>query len=205
MIMTSFELFDNLFQTVVMALCAACAGALAYRRRRPEYVLLSLAYLCWMCGTLYWSLYLAVAGTTPVVFYVSELSWTAAYLFLLSVSILRQTAEGARHLVWVFVPAAALVLALTVLSALRGSFLFTLLFCGVVASMGAVCLCRLISKTAGKTPIVLLAVVVLQAAVYFTSAFTEDYSRFNAYFAVDILLTLTLAAILPALYREVEA
>lgn len=34
--------------------------------------------------------------------------------------------------------------------------------------------------------------------------FTDDYTRFNLYFAVDISLTLTLTTLIPTLYRELR-
>lgn len=40
-------------------------------------------------GTLFYVLYLAIMGTVPQVFYVSEISWLAAYLFFLSLQIVR--------------------------------------------------------------------------------------------------------------------
>ena len=47
--------------------------------------------------------------------------------------------------------------------------------------------------------------VVLQISLYSISVFIKDYTNFNLYFAIDIVLTLTMAALLPALKREVEA
>ena len=51
---------------------------------------------------------------------------------------------------------------------------------------------------------VLLCCVVLQVALYAVSDFTRDYTRFNAYFAVDLLLTAAFLALLPLSRREVR-
>ena len=49
----------------------------------------------------------------------------------------------------------------------------------------------------------LLLCVGLQLLLYVVSAFMEDFTRFNLYFAVDITLTLSFAALLPLALREV--
>ena len=49
----------------------------------------------------------------------------------------------------------------------------------------------------------LLLCVGLQMLLYVVSCFMADYTRFNLYFAVDITLTLSFAALLPLALREV--
>ena len=49
----------------------------------------------------------------------------------------------------------------------------------------------------------LLLCVGLQLLLYVVSVFMQDYTRFNLYFAVDITLTLSFAALLPLALREV--
>ena len=49
----------------------------------------------------------------------------------------------------------------------------------------------------------LLLCVGLQVVLYVVSGFMEDFTRFNLYFAVDITLTLSFAALLPLALREV--
>ena len=55
------------------------------------------------------------------------------------------------------------------------------------------------------TAALLLLCLCLQVALYVVSGFTGSYSRFNPYFAVDILLTLCLMGLLPLCVREVRA
>ena len=92
--MGNFELVDNLFQIVLLFCSAASAGVLALRYRSRNLLILSLAYVCFAMGTTYYVLYLVIIGIWPQVFYVSEVSWLAAWLFYLSVQILRT--EGIR-------------------------------------------------------------------------------------------------------------
>ena len=51
---------------------------------------------------------------------------------------------------------------------------------------------------------ILLLVSWLQVALYIVSEFLSDYARFNFYFVVDMVLTLTMASMYFALLREVE-
>ena len=51
---------------------------------------------------------------------------------------------------------------------------------------------------------ILLLVSWMQVALYIVSEFLSDYTRFNFYFVVDMVLTLTMASMYFALLREVE-
>ena len=55
-----------------------------------------------------------------------------------------------------------------------------------------------------KIDVLMTGCVVLQVLLYLVSDFTRDYTRFNFYFAVDIALTLSMAALLPLMLREVR-
>ena len=85
----SFELVDNLFQVVVLFSAAVAATVLSVRRKERGCLILAFGYACFAMGTLFYVLYLAIMGTVPQVFYVSEISWLAAYLFFLSLQIVR--------------------------------------------------------------------------------------------------------------------
>ena len=63
------------------------AAALRHKDRR--FLILALFFVCVSMGTLYWVLHLFIFGNVPQVFYVSEFSWLAAYLFLLSFQMVR--------------------------------------------------------------------------------------------------------------------
>ena len=74
----------------------------------------------------------------------------------------------------------------------------------IVAGAGVyLSLWRILRKSGAKNSAVcLLLVPLLQILLYTVSEFTKDYSRFSLYYAVDILLTADLAALLPIFYRE---
>ena len=88
--MGNFELIDNLFQIILLFCAAVSAGVLALRYKSRRLLTISLAYVCFAMGTTYYVLYLVIIGIWPQVFYVAEFSWLAAWLFYLSVQLLRR-------------------------------------------------------------------------------------------------------------------
>ena len=89
----SFEIIDNFFQVIVIGLMALISGIMALRESSKEYLLLSCGYFCMSLATLYYVLCLIITGKVPQVFYVAEISWIAAYLFYLSVSLFRTNVQ----------------------------------------------------------------------------------------------------------------
>ena len=85
----NFELIDNCFQVAVLFCAALASIAAAFRQKDRRFLILALFFLCVSMGTLYWVLHLFILGNVPQVFYVSEFSWLAAYLFLLSFQMVR--------------------------------------------------------------------------------------------------------------------
>lgn len=76
------ESIENAVQLALLLVCTAVSGTYAVRSRRRADAMLTLFYGSYALGDLYWLLYLLFYGHTPKLFYVSDLSWYAAYLFL---------------------------------------------------------------------------------------------------------------------------
>lgn len=202
----NFELIDNLFQVAVFGGSACAAVALALRHRSRQLFILALAYACFCMGTLYFVLYLAVFGTVPQIFYVSEISWIASYLFYLSLQIFRNDEKTLRFSWPAALAAAAVTVGAMVCRIFGPSYLVTGLFAITAGAITYLSVFRL--KTAlpyRRTDALLLACVVLQLILYSVSSLISDYTRFNLYFAIDITLTLSLAALLPLNVREVAS
>ena len=203
--MESFELIDNFFQIVVLLCAAAAAGIFALRRRSRDLLILSLAYACFAMGTIYYVLYLVIIGIWPQVFYVAEISWLAAWLFYLSAQILRTEGMKCRF----SLPAGAAAACLAAVAFLDHDFgpsyfvsaLFSLTAGATmylsVSHMQNGSLCR-------KRDLFMIICVTLQVLLYRVSGFTHDYTRFQLYYAVDLALTLSMAALLPLTLREVK-
>ena len=92
----NFELIDNGFQIIILGLSTIAALFLALRYKSRSLLILALAYACFCMGTAYYILYLVIMGKVPQVFYVAEISWLAAWIFYLSVQILRMERIGYR-------------------------------------------------------------------------------------------------------------
>ena len=149
-------------------------------------------------------LHIFIFGNVPQVFYVSEFSWLAAYLFLLSFQMVR--AERVRPLFSLPSLACALLTAVVVLAfrMFGPSYFVSAAFAGVISAIVYLAVWRLRRRGGGRLiDCWLLLCVGLQLLLYVVSCFMEDYTRFNLYFAVDIALTFSFAALLPLALREV--
>lgn len=200
----SFELVDNLFQVVVLFGAAVAAAILSIRRKERGCLILAFGYACFAMGTLFYVLYLTIMGTVPQVFYVSEISWLAAYLFFLSLQIVR-TEELPMGFQW---PAAlcALVLGVSVLviRIFGPSWLVCVPFALTVGGNAYLSGCHLREKPDVRwLDACMLAALTLQVALYPVSGTMTQFTHFNLYFAVDLTLTTSLVALLPLRWKEV--
>ena len=200
----NFELIDNCFQVVVLFCAALAAIAAAFRRKDRRFLILALFFLCVSMGTLYWVLHLFIFGDVPQVFYVSEFSWLAAYLFLLSFQMVR-TDRGRPALSLPALFCALLTAAVVLAFRMFGpSYFVSAAFAGAISAIVYLTVWRLRRSGGGRLiDCWLLLCVGLQLLLFAVSVFTQEYTRFNLYFAVDITLTLSFAALLPLALREV--
>lgn len=199
----NFELIDNLLQIVVLLSAAGVSAVLALLRRSRPFFILALAYACFAMGTLYYVLYLAIIGTVPQVFYVAEISWLASWLFFLSYQILR---TPKLRFSWRATICAVLLAVFAGVEHIFGPSAFMIAAFALTA--GAVMYFSVFRlqtvRESRKTDGILAASAILQVVLYFVSEFFKDYTHFNAYFAVDIALTLCLTALLPLTLQEVK-
>ena len=202
--MMNFELIDNCFQVAVLfcAALAAIVAALRYKDRR--FLILSLFYICISMGTLYWVLHLFIFGNVPQVFYVSEFSWLAAYLFLLSFQMVRTDRVRPLFSLLSLVCALFTAIIILVVRMFGPSYVVSAAFAGVMSAIVYLAVWHLRRGNSGKrTDWGLLLCVGLQMLLFVVSDFISDFTRFNLYFAVDITLTLSFGALLPISLREV--
>ena len=200
----NFELIDNCFQVGVLLCAALAAIAAALRQKDRLFLILAMFYICVSMGTLYWVLHIFIFGYVPQVFYVSEFSWLAAYLFLLSFQIVR--ADRVRPLL--SLPAllcATITAAVVMVFRIFGPAYFVSAAFAVVASAIVYLAVWRLRRKSGKMLIDcwLLLCVGLQLLLVVVSVFMRDFTCFNLYFAIDIALTLSFAALLPLALREV--
>ena len=200
----NFELIDNCFQVAVLFFAALAAIAAALRRKDRRFLILALFFVCISMGTLYWVLHLFIFGNVPQVFYVSEFSWLAAYLFLLSFQMVRT--DGVRPVFSLPSLLCALLTAAIILAfrMFGPSYFVSAAFAVVFSAIVYLAVCRLRRRGGGGlVDCWLLLCVGLQLLLFVVSDFMQDFTHFNLYFAVDITLTLSFAALLPLALREV--
>ena len=200
----NFELIDNGFQITILGLSTIAAFFLALRYKSRSLLILALAYACFCMGTAYYILYLVIMGKVPQVFYVAEISWLAAWIFYLSVQILRMERIGYRFS-W-FAGSAAVLVAVVAFAdhAFGPSYFFSTLFALTAGANMYLSVLGMQSVHPYRSTDGLMAgCIVLQILLYLVSDFIQDYTCFNLYFAVDITLTLTMVALLPFTLREV--
>ena len=201
----NFEIIDNTFQILVLMLAMTGSIVTACRKKNRFFLFLAGGYGCFVMGTLYYMLYLIINGKVPQVFYVAEIAWLAAYLFFLSLSLSRYKM---RHSFPGVLPVAAMLITMAVILSFRilgPSLIFSFCFAVIQGILVLRSTESLIIKKQGRLlDGLMVAVVWLQSTLYIVSIFVKDYRSFNLYFAVDILLTLMLAAMLPVLGKEVD-
>ena len=200
----NFELIDNCFQIAVLSCSALAAIAAALRHKDRRVLILALFFACVSMGTLYWVLHIFIFGDVPQVFYVSEFSWLAAYLFLLSFQMVRT--DRVRPLFSLPSLFCALLTAAVVLVVrmFGPSYFVSAAFAGVFSAIVYLAVWRLRRRDGGGLmDCWLLLCVGLQMILFVVSVFMPDFTHFNLYFAVDITLTLSFAALLPLALREV--
>ena len=206
--MNNFEIFDNVFQTMSLLIMMIVSGAAGLRYSSRKLVVLACAYGSIMLGTLFYMLHLTIIGDIPRIFYVSEISWMAGYLFFLFLVMLRQEWKN-RAIQPVTAVAALLVLAASVHSEVMGnSVLMSLAFGAIAGAIVYLSVVNIRRAHLSGTPSsvfdrMMIAVIILQILVYFVSEYISDFSTFNLYFAVDILFTVSLWSLFWMIRREV--
>lgn len=228
----NFEIIDNCFQVCVLLACAVFSerivwkksvrsakfkasgndeAALIYEKHARICLVIALGYTSFMLGTLFYVLHLALLSDITRIFYVSEVSWAAAYMFFISVELMREEGRKAQSRT----PAVCIPVLICMvfyiffiidhkLPAPRVAFLVVLI---ALLTMLSVLAIRGIhrDRAAGRSAVLDILIIllsVLQISLYTVSVFIRDYTHFNLYFAVDITLTLTMVGICEALIRE---
>lgn len=200
--MNNFELWDNLFQIIALFMAILADGILAVKYRSRRIVALTCDHGCFMLGTIFYTLHLSIMGDIPRIFYVSDIAWIAAYLFLLLMMVLRIEKYGEKielkllpSVFFIIVCCAAIYAEVVGPSKIMS--LCIGLICGATVYLSALEISRGFKQN-GKIQAVDLMVnirIILQIILYEISDYMSDFVNFNLYFAVDIMLTLNMVGI----------
>lgn len=201
----SFEQIDNIFQITLLSLAAFLSAASAMRYRSRKLLMLALGYACFAMGTLYFILSISITGDILQDSYASEILWAAAYFFFLSVQLVRiehRPAPFSTAAAFCAFVIAAIALRLRVIGP---AILTAALFAITSGILFYLALSRILAKASFPlTDACFMTCILLELLLYFVSGQTKDYTHFNLYFAVDLLISGSMFALLPLSLREVK-
>ena len=206
------ELIENLLQLLVTFIGGVFSG-IAYRKNHKQaYFLLLCFYGCFALGALYWTLYLLLFSTTPRVFYVSEFGWIGSLIFL---RILQATLAGKNEhsfpcrKAWL---APLVGVPLLLFYCTYGDILSNLIWCGMMILL-SFCAIRGLAYADTQTGgarnmryfhIGVLCFVGSEYLLWTVGCFWPNIPMLSPTFWCDILLTLTILGLLPAVRKAVE-
>lgn len=201
------ETIENAVQLGVSVLLMFVCIGIAYRKKDKLYGTLALFYASTVLGDLYWILYLGFYRITPQYSYISEISWYAAWIFLLLLS--RQVDDDRRismRPVFWFIP--VFTGAMCVFFMRWGDYLGNL----ITAVLMALLLMRSVpgcfSKEAGRNKkwfhIAVVAFCMTEYIMWTLSCFFYGDTIANPYLWFDAVFTLCIAMIFPGLRKAVS-
>lgn len=194
------ELADNAIQLFITFVLAALSLYSAVRKRSREWVLLTLFYASYALGLSYWLLYIVLYKTTPQVFCVSELSWTAAFIFL-AIRLSGETGNDPRSAKYFALPAFSAVMA--VVFSLRGSYFENVIMGAAMAFLGYFAMKGLILKKDTAVSRAALFFYASEYLLWIASCFSQGDRFSEPYYLIDtFLLNASLIVIAVSKWKE---
>lgn len=194
------ELADNAIQLFITFALAALSLYSAVRKRSREWVLLTLFYASYALGLSYWLLYIVLYKTTPQVFCVSELSWTAAFIFL-AIRLSGETGNDPRSAKYFALPAFSAVMA--VVFSLRGSYFENAIMGAAMAFLGYFAMKGLILKKDTAVSRAALFFYASEYLLWIASCFSQGDRFSEPYYLIDtFLLNASLIVIAVSKWKE---
>lgn len=194
------ELADNAIQLFITFVLAALSLYSAVRKRSREWVLLALFYASYALGLSYWLLYIVLYKTTPQVFCVSELSWTAAFIFL-AIRLSGETGNDPRSAKYFALPAFSAVMA--VVFSLRGSYFENAIMGAAMAFLGYFAMKGLILKKDTAVSRAALFFYASEYLLWIASCFSQGDRFSEPYYLIDtFLLNASLIVIAVSKWKE---
>ena len=194
------ELADNAIQLFITFVLAALSLYSAVRKRSREWVLLKLFYASYALGLSYWLLYIVLYKTTPQVFCVSELSWTAAFIFL-AIRLSGETGNDPRSAKYFALPAFSAVMA--VVFSLRGSYFENAIMGAAMAFLGYFAMKGLILKKDTAVSRAALFFYASEYLLWIASCFSPGDRFSEPYYLIDtFLLNASLIVIAVSKWKE---
>ena len=202
------ELIDNLIQMSIMAVIFSISFFRGFFRTesngRRKWILTGLFVFEYFLGDLYSVLYLIFYNETPHYFYIAEISWYAAFLFMILLLVnlservpLKETIKA--HPLFLIIPAFTVTMA--VIFFVRNGDLIGNIICVVIMTV----LIWLAASGKGMIFKLCLVIAALEYALWISSSFYWPGDTLgNPYFWIDTMLSVSLLWLIPAVGRAVK-
>ncbi|MEG1459066.1 MAG: hypothetical protein RSB37_09015 [Acetivibrio sp.] len=206
------EIVDNGIQLFITIGCALWAGILAAKRKSQSYFILACFYGTFALGLLFWLSYLVIMTYTPKIFYVSDLSWFASFLFLLLIDISFATPKERNYKpvgAWLITAIPAVT---TLCFLFFGDIFGTLLWCPLltVCTYDSTRGFLYARKQTGEgwnrqwIHLAILFVIFTEFTLWTLSYFFKSTTIGNPYFWCDFVLSAALFLLMPAMKKAVN-
>lgn len=207
------ETIENAVQLALIAVCLTVSCVYVVRKKPPNGRILIMFYASYLLGDLYWLLYLMCYGHTPAIFYVSDLSWYAAYTFLALMLHGLFTEEERKEKYWpVYLPV-LFTGGMCVFYMQWGDYFGNLMSAMLMSilmihSVRGLIFIRKHPEAENRRMMCLLTLVfcVLEYCVWTVSCYMDEYeAAYYTYIGFDVLLTVSMILFLPAFRKAVKA
>ena len=188
------ELTDNIIQLFIVMLCGIYSCYRALKLKSKNWIPVTLFYVSFGIGLLYWVLYIVLFGSTPRVFCVSELSWTASYVFLairLTYNMTEEEKKYKHRAAWLL---PLFSLAMCIFFCFRRSYLENIMMGSVLSVCGYFSAKTLFSAKARKSSrkeyiaIAVLLFYFAEYALWISSYFLSDNTILDPYLLTDTFI-----------------
>lgn len=207
------ETIENAVQLALIAVCLTVSCVYVVRKKPPNGRILIMFYASYLLGDLYWLLYLMCYGHTPAIFYVSDLSWYAAYTFLALMLHGLFTEEERKEKCWLVYLPVLFTGGMCVFYMQWGDYFGNLMSAMLMSilmiySVRGLIFIRKHPEAENRRMMFLLTLVfcVLEYCVWTVSCYMDEYeAAYYTYIGFDVLLTVSMILFLPAFRKAVKA
>ncbi len=201
------EIVENIIQIVVLLACVGVALFHAGKYRSRTWTLLALFYGSWAMDDLFWLLCLVFTGDSPVLGAAADLNWYASlvFLYLLIAQISPpESKKEKRVLPWITQIFAFAMAAFYIVKA--GNVISNLIYAGLMGLAMFAATRRLLDGEHRNHRFFLIMVLffcLLEYALWTISCFDWPENLANPYYWCDLMITVALALLIPAVKKAV--
>ena len=201
------EIIEYSIQTAAMFVCAIIALVHAGRYKSRSWTLLALFYGCWVMDDTFWLLCRAFTGSSPEIGALADLNWYASIVFLYLLISRISPSENSREkrvLPWLGV---AFTLGMAVFFIVQwGNIVSNLIYAGLMGLLLFASIRRLLDGDNRKHRFILIMILVFVLLVYAmwtVSCYFYEDTYANPYYWFDLLITVSLVLLIPAVKKAV--